>query len=116
MVNETPSSTPAGTPGGDAKMPWTSAAAFLAEVVNGGGSGGRILDVREREGGGWDVVLLLDGGYSDRDDAVESMKMYTDYLHRSYVAEVQAGRIEPASDAGLAKIGLERSPQAPPQR
>jgi hypothetical protein len=110
MVSETPGAAPSSD---DAKMPWTSAAAFLAEVVDGGGSGGRTLDVREREGGGWDVVLLLDGGYADREEAVGSMQLHADYLRRAYVAEVEAGRIDPASDADLAKIGLQRTDGQP---
>lgn len=87
-------------------MPWESASAFLAEVVDGGGSGGRTLDVRQRDDDGWDVVLLLDGGYSSRDDAEASLRMHVDFLRQAYVAEVDAGRIAPADDGDLAQIGL----------
>lgn len=90
---------------GTNQMPWMSASAFLAGVVEGGGSGGRTLDVRQREGGGWDVVLLLDGGYTDRDEAIESMTLHADYLRRAYVAEVGAGRIAPASGTDRRRSG-----------
>lgn len=92
----------------DPTLPWASAGAFLAEVVNDGGSGGRLLDVREGEGGTWDVVLLLDGGYTSREEAVETMKLYADYVRRAYLAEVDAGHIPPARDADLVKLGLRR--------
>ena len=67
---------------------------------------GRTLDVRQRADGCWDVVLVLDGGYSDRSDAEGSLLVETETLARAYVAEVEAGRIEPAGDVELARIGL----------
>ena len=77
-----------------------------------GGSGGRMFDLRERQDGAWDVVLLLDGGYSSRRDAEASLMVEVDNFRRAYVAEAEAGHLEPASDQHLAQIGLEeRSPE-----
>jgi len=101
----------------DETMPWTSTTAFLADVVAKGGSAGRTLDVRKRDDGSWDVVLILDGGYGDRADAEGSMRIEIENLARAYLADVQAGRIEPASEANLVKIGVSRSQTegAPPR-